>query len=1035
MKQFEKLKAKLAELFQLDQADLDFGIYRIMNARREEIIEFLDRDLLPQVQEALGEYKPSDRAEIQKQLDEAVQQARTLGAEPETLPKIKELRTRLAEDAVDLTALENEVYSRLYDFFNRYYDEGDFISLRRYKEGVYAIPYEGEEVKLHWANSDQYYIKTTENFRDYAFRTTDGHRVHFKIVEADTEKDNIKAANSNDRRFVLRGEDAVDEENGELVIRFEYRPDGEKRKQDAINSETVQQIIERLDDKEVIWRQRLGVNGARADGTISDRTILEKHLSNYTKINAFDYFIHKGLGDFLRRELDFYIKNEVMHLDDVESESAARVEQYLSKIKVIRQIAHKIIGFLAQIEDFQKKLWLKKKFIVDTSYCVTLDHVPRELFPDVIANDSQREEWVRLFAIDEIKANLTTPCYSNPLTAEFLTANDKLVLDTKFFNEEFKLRLVSSIDELDERCDGILVHSESFQALNLIQERFREQLKCIYIDPPYNTAASEINYKNNYKHSSWLTMINNSLSASKSLLSEENGVICGTIDDVEQRRFSQLFESQFGDLAGTVSIRIKPSGRPIPNGFALSHEYAVFARTNPNYPIARLGHSEEQKARYCESDEKGDYFWEMFRKAGSNSNRSNRPTMYYPFFLDMDTSSLRLPDMEYDSQRQEFLLLEQPADNELVIYPIKDDGSEGRWYFGLDRARRISGEFKPILQGDKQYRIYYRRRLNEGVQPTTLWFDSKYSATEHGTALLKDIFGEQETFSYPKSLYAVVDCLTVAGVALQKQAIVLDYYAGSGTTAHAVVSLNRQDGGGRKYILIEMADYLDSVTRPRIQKVIYSKQWKNGKPIGRDGVSHMLKCIRLESYEDALANIQLIRTDAQQSLLDQADSFRESYMLGYMLDTEAAGSASLMSIEAFEDPFAYKLLVGTGSVGETKPVNVDLVETFNWLLGLRVKHMSNIRGIRVVEGTNPRGEKVLVIWRNIKETSNEGLEEFFKKQQYNTLDMEFDLVYVNGDNNLMNIPVVPEEEGTEPGYKVRLIEEEFKRLMFDVTDV
>ena len=237
MKQFDKLKAKLAELFQLDQADLDFGIYRIMNARRDEIIQFLDRDLLPQVTEAFSQYTPSDKAEIQKQLDEAIQQGETLGADPDTLPKVKELRTRLADDAVDLTALENEVYSRLYDFFNRYYDEGDFLSLRRYKKGVYAIPYEGEEVKLHWANSDQYYIKTTENFRDYAFKTTDGHRVHFKIVEADTEKDNIKAANDNDRRFILHGETPVTEEDGELVIRFEYRPDGEKRKQDAITKE------------------------------------------------------------------------------------------------------------------------------------------------------------------------------------------------------------------------------------------------------------------------------------------------------------------------------------------------------------------------------------------------------------------------------------------------------------------------------------------------------------------------------------------------------------------------------------------------------------------------------------------------------------------------------------------------------------------------------------------------------------------------------------------------------------------------------
>ena len=193
MNSFEKLKTKLAELFQLDQADLDFGIYRIMNARRDEINRFLERDLLPQVREAFEQYESADKVVLIRELEEAEKQASDLGVEPDSVPKVKELRAKYETSSVDITALENEVYDHLYSFFSRYYDEGDFISLRRYKEGVYAIPYEGEEVKLYWANHDQYYIKTTEYFRDYAFKTPSGHRVHFKIVEADTEKDNIKA--------------------------------------------------------------------------------------------------------------------------------------------------------------------------------------------------------------------------------------------------------------------------------------------------------------------------------------------------------------------------------------------------------------------------------------------------------------------------------------------------------------------------------------------------------------------------------------------------------------------------------------------------------------------------------------------------------------------------------------------------------------------------------------------------------------------------------------------------------------------------
>jgi len=327
------------------------------------------------------------------------------------------------------------------------------------------------------------------------------------------------------------------------------------------------------------------------------------------------------------------------------------------------------------------------------------------------------------------------------------------------------------------------------------------------------------------------------------------------------------------------------------------------------------------------------------------------------------------------------------------------------------------------------------------------WFDAKYSATEHGTALLKDLFGISP-FSYPKSLFAVSDCLYISGAA-DGDSMALDYFAGSGTTGHAIINLNREDGGARKYILVEMGEYFDTVLVPRIKKVVYSKDWKEGKPVSREGVSHMFQYIRLESYEDALANIELRRMEDQQRLLESADDFRESYMLRYMLDTESKGSQTLLNIDSFDDPFSYKLLIGTGSVGETQPVDVDLVETFNWLLGLKVRHIDRIQDFRIVEGENPEGKKVLVIWRKIRELSetdpekiqkqreeaNEALEGFFRKQQYNTLDSEFDLVYVNGDNNLMNVPLEPEKEGLEPRYKVRLIEEEFKRLMFDVEDI
>jgi adenine-specific DNA-methyltransferase len=238
----DRLKNLLAELFMLDQADLDFGIYRVMNANRAEVTRFLENDLLPQVRTALAHHSGLVSLAKQAELDQAVENARRLGVNPEAVPKVLELRDAVQRGANPET-LENEVFSDLTNFFRRYYQGGDFLALRRYKAGVYAIPYEGEEVKLHWANADQYYIKTSEYLRDYTFKLADGRRVHFKLVEADTEADNKKPANGQERRFVLCPAEPLVESNGELLIRFEYRPDAEKRKQADLNGQAAAAIF------------------------------------------------------------------------------------------------------------------------------------------------------------------------------------------------------------------------------------------------------------------------------------------------------------------------------------------------------------------------------------------------------------------------------------------------------------------------------------------------------------------------------------------------------------------------------------------------------------------------------------------------------------------------------------------------------------------------------------------------------------------------------------------------------------------------
>jgi adenine-specific DNA-methyltransferase len=355
---YDKFKQLLAELFMFDQADLDFGIYRIMNAKRDEINRFLENDLLPQVKQALGSLDVAKRSEIEVELGRATKAATDLGISPDASPKVEELRRRLRE-STDLVAAEEEIFSNLYNFFRRYYDAADFISQRRYKPGVYAIPYEGEEVKLHWANADQYYVKSAEYFRDYAFRLTDGRRIHFKVVSAETDISNNKPSNGQERRFLLAASDPVTAVNGDLVIRFEYRSENKvsgtaSEKNGADEASNLKKRVtsdeRNAQTAQAILSSQLVLPWATALASPSKnpaKTVLDWHLAEYTARNKFDYFVHKDLGRFLCRELDFFIKNEVVYLDDLESDTAPRAEQYLAKVKAIRHIAHKLIDLLA----------------------------------------------------------------------------------------------------------------------------------------------------------------------------------------------------------------------------------------------------------------------------------------------------------------------------------------------------------------------------------------------------------------------------------------------------------------------------------------------------------------------------------------------------------------------------------------------------------------------------------------------------------------------------------------------------------------
>jgi adenine-specific DNA-methyltransferase len=1008
---YDKLIETLKEVFMLDKAELDFGIYRIMNQKRKDIEQFLEKDLVPQVKQILAENLSFDKQALQKELEESITAARTLGADPDILPKVQQIKARLGE-AADLVGLENEVFSLLANFFKRYYDNGDFVSMRRYKKDVYAIPYEGEEVKLHWANADQYYIKTAEYFKNYRFKLNNGKTIAFELVDASTEQNNNKTQNGKDRRFAIYKERPVELIGDELRINFTYEPTDKKTKQDELLEEAFELAKLQIKDDFLL---ALALRPTEKDKT---RTLLQKHLRDYVARNTFDYFIHKDLHSFLTRELDFYIKNEVLFIDDINTLDEKEFLKNLSKIKTIKCIGEKIITFLAQLENFQKKLWLKKKFIVEAHYCITLDRVPQEFYGEIAKNTSQINEWIRLFSIDEIKTEGKNEIFGDgivsfsiPLTNTFFQQNRYLLLDTRFFSTEFKNQLISKISELDEQCDGLLVNSDNFHALNLLSQSFAKEIECIHIDPPYNTNSSGFLYKNSFEHSSWLSMMADRLLASLRLMNEDGVLMCH-IDEHEVSRLELLFDVLNTVDSGTL---IWDKGAPVTGayGLATQHEY-VLMRSNKHVlvksPKQNIDLMREKAHSIIEQHKTAtDKAISDWRKWLRTQDSLSKAEQIYDL-IDDEGRIYRSDNMSATEKRTDqkfYKPLIHPVTN--IECPVPDFG----WRYTPETMKKHL-ESNTILFGSDHTKMPRRKVFIE--ENISSQMPSIYKSGFRGKPEL-DSLDVEFPYAHSTEFYSYL----MRGIKYNKRGFFMDFFAGSGTTGHAVINLNRNDGGKRKYILIEMGEYFSVVTKPRIQRVVYSDHWKEGKPISRNGSSHCFKYIHLESYEDTLNNLGFKQDQNQLSTLQTNPIFKEGYMLNYMLDVESEDS--LLNLEWFKDPFNCFLNITRNN--EMQPTKVDMVETFNYLIGLVVEsYAAPKKGFVVVTGKTLAEEKILVVWRDCTQHDNKSLNEFLQKSKYNPLDTEFDRIYVNGDNNVENLKVGEEK------WKVVLIEEEFKKKMF-----
>jgi len=1010
-----------------------------MNLKKEKISEFIDNEISKKIKNQLNIVSDQKKSDLQKKIDDLEKneiikkyldaiskndQEKIKMYEQDFEPNIKEyndVKNQLSTICQN-EDFEKQIYNHLLNFFSRYYKNGDFITKRRYdRNEKYIIPYNGEETLLYWVNKDQYYVKTTENFYKFTFIADlsiyGKFTVNFRISDAEVEKGNEK---SNEKKFFVLDDNtpiSIDEANKTIDIYFSYRSPSKNEldklnissnpTQDKINESTINSLEQSFHNisKEDFYK----LLNDKKPGT--DKSILEKNLNKYTRKNTSDYFIHKDLKTFLYKELDFYIKNEYLSLEDIEILNKPlyqnRLKTYLSSATIFDNIAKTIIDFLAQIEDFQKKLWEKKKFVINTNYVITIDKLMnnKDVLNKIMYNqniNTQIQEWKELNLVDD---DFTIEnIWDNTITGkEIKTEYIHLPIDTKYF-KDIEYDIISIFDDIDEELNGILIKSENYQALNLLKNKYEEKVKCIYIDPPYNTGNDGFLYKDKYMHSTWLSMMNDRLSLARDLLSDD-GVIFISIDDNEQANLKLLCDDVFGEenFVGQIANINNPKGRSDDKYLATAHEYLlVYARNKTNLKWFGFQPTEKITKRYNKVDNDGKLYREIdLRKTGDNDRRIDRENLFYYFYYNEKSKDL-IPSREK-------LNLEGYRE----IVPMKDDDIEGNWRWGIETSKKnIAKLIARYMPNRKIWGVFEKDFLEgrETIKSTTVW-DFKDVNSERGTEQFMELGFEKEVFPKPKPIGTINRTLQLA---TNDDCIILDFFAGSGTTGQAVMQLNAEDGGNRKFILVEMADYFDTIILPRIKKIAYSLEWKDGKPIidknnkksqeleidldeqeniNTNNGGIFVKYQTLEQYEDSLENIANDLKSDELLLYTEIDD----YLIKYMIDWENKDSNIFLNPADLQDPFNYKLYITKDYIQQL--VGIDLIETFNYLFGLHVKKYykkvyDDIQYVAVLG--EKEGKTYVIIWRKTKDMD-------YNKDKDNINDIlknipiEVNEVYVNTD--------------------------------------
>lgn len=921
------LRDKLREMFHFAQNELDFGIFRILKLKRDEVNRFIDDELTNIVENALadvtdtlwesqlGELKEfvkeeggatehdylNDIAANSQQLISflSYKQREDLGAPLESAPGA--LKEKLAAG----------VYNHIHNFFERYYRDGDFGYNDR-STALYQVDYPdeadytGTDILFHWKCRDSYYVKTATGFNSIAFEIEDK-RIEYRLegkpthgIAQNNNRDDFKhyrlgrieppqpddteptwgvvlhlAETSTPKAELYREMNAqIFGEPKEVDIylyaysRKSAEPGKPIFKELQDNSTNVQsgqirgiralrismeqyaaKLAEHPDFGELGRNKTLRQEALQTRPTVHRFYAFDKNLNRFFVGMDSDYFIHKDLGEFLFTEQRRYIQNSI--LGDLDTLLNLSPENPTFAVaKAFRSVTDEVIKLLVTVETFQKNLFLMKKKVFTTDYLISLgkiaeatknDTAQREtLISQILCNDAQLAEWRDTFGVD-ITEQL-------PLLEGLYPT---LPLDTRHFDADFADRVLALFDNLEAETTGLLLNSENFQALELLMEKYRGKVKCVHIDPPYNTNTSGFLYKNDYQHASWLTMMENRLSLAEQLMAPESSCLLCHIDENEYENLFQLFDRMPTMNQGTLiwDKRNPVSGT---NTIATQHEY-VLCHSKGNIKLQDRSLNRETILR------KGSA---LVKRHGGVTQQCRDEFREWlrnkPEFSAGERAFSKIDEAGQVYRAVSMRAQEPPKDKKFyrpLIHPVTGkpcpiprNGWTGTPEFMDGLLKKNLVVFGPDETTQPQRKNYLKDYVASQLM-------SLISSGAKGKPQIEAL-GLKFRYCHPVGLYERL----VWAVTPDGKGTTLDFFAGSGTTGHAVLQLNKADNGNRKFILVEMGDYFESTLKERIRRAMFSENWRDGKPNPKqeiDGTVGIVKYQRLEQYEDVLNNLTL----------------------------------------------------------------------------------------------------------------------------------------------------------------------------------